>query len=89
MKLLLYLARCVFYTILNCSFNSVSTTGLKAALKRATDIITKKYSNLYNIPPADVVESIVNTSGGDIRSAILNLHFASLKGNQITSIVLA
>lgn len=61
-------------------FNSVSVTGLKAALKRAVDIISKKYTSTYNIPTADVIESVVNSSGGDIRSAILNLHFASLKG---------
>ncbi|CAH2048589.1 unnamed protein product, partial [Iphiclides podalirius] len=61
-------------------FNSISTTGLKAALKRATDIISKKYSAIYNIPSTDIIESVVNTSAGDVRSAILNLHFASLKG---------
>lgn len=62
------------------SFNSVSTTGLRAALKRASDIINKKYDSMYNIPTMDLIESVVNTSGGDVRSAILNLHFASLKG---------
>ncbi|XP_013145094.1 PREDICTED: cell cycle checkpoint protein RAD17 isoform X2 [Papilio polytes] len=61
-------------------FNSVSTTGLRAALKRASDIINKKYDSMYNIPTMDLIESVVNTSGGDVRSAILNLHFASLKG---------
>ncbi|CAH2232861.1 jg16621 [Pararge aegeria aegeria] len=71
-------------------FNGVSATGLKAALKRASDIISKKYTSTYNIPTADIIESVVNTSGGDVRSAILNLHFASLKGsssNLETSIV--
>ncbi|XP_014367105.2 cell cycle checkpoint protein RAD17 [Papilio machaon] len=61
-------------------FNSVSTTGLRAALKRTSDIISKKFDSMYNIPTTDLIESVLNTSGGDIRSAILNLHFASLKG---------
>ncbi|CAH2096262.1 unnamed protein product [Euphydryas editha] len=78
------------FNIHHIMFNSVSATGLKAALKRAVDIISKKYTFTYNIPTADLIESIVNSSGGDIRSAILNLHFASLKGSQFnleTSII--
>ncbi|XP_023936101.2 cell cycle checkpoint protein RAD17 isoform X2 [Bicyclus anynana] len=79
------------FNIHHIMFNSVSATGLKAALKRATEIITKKYTSTYNIPTADIIESVVNTSGGDVRSAILNLHFASLKGssgNLETSIII-
>ncbi|XP_045447979.1 cell cycle checkpoint protein RAD17 [Melitaea cinxia] len=72
------------FNIHHIMFNSVSVTGLKAALKRAVDIISKKYTSTYNIPTADVIESVVNSSGGDIRSAILNLHFASLKGSQFS-----
>ncbi|XP_039753122.1 cell cycle checkpoint protein RAD17 [Pararge aegeria] len=78
------------FSIHHIMFNGVSATGLKAALKRASDIISKKYTSTYNIPTADIIESVVNTSGGDVRSAILNLHFASLKGsssNLETSIV--
>ncbi|CAH0715609.1 unnamed protein product, partial [Brenthis ino] len=68
------------FKIHHISFNSVSATGLKTALKRATDIISKKYTSTYNIPSTDLIDSVVNSSGGDVRSAILNLHFASLKG---------
>ncbi|XP_045772916.1 cell cycle checkpoint protein RAD17 [Maniola jurtina] len=78
------------FSIHHIMFNSVSATGLKAALKRASDIISKKFTSTYNIPTADVIESVVNTSGGDVRSAILNLHFACLKGsscNLETSII--
>ncbi|XP_068633370.1 cell cycle checkpoint protein RAD17 isoform X2 [Battus philenor] len=78
------------FHIHHIAFNSISTTGLRAALKRASDIISKKYSATYNIPTTDIVESVVNTSAGDIRSAILNLHFACLQGithNLETSII--
>lgn len=67
-------------------FNSVSATGLKGALKRAAEIIKNKFSDSYNLPTADLIESVVNSSSGDVRSAILNLHFASLKGNYYTFI---
>ncbi|CAG4956078.1 unnamed protein product [Colias eurytheme] len=79
------------FNITHIAFNAVSVTGLKAALKRAVDIISKKYLSMYNIPSASVVDSVVNSSGGDVRSAILNLHFASLKGSTMnleTSIIL-
>ncbi|XP_046965914.1 cell cycle checkpoint protein RAD17 [Vanessa cardui] len=78
------------FNIHHIMFNSVSVTGLKAALKRAADIISKKYNSTYNVPTVELIESVVNSSGGDIRSAILNLHFASLKGSVVnleTSII--
>ncbi|XP_072949162.1 cell cycle checkpoint protein RAD17-like isoform X2 [Epargyreus clarus] len=67
------------FKIQQIMFNSVSATGLKLALKRASDIISKKYTSMYNVPTNDLIESVVNSSGGDVRSAILNLHFACLK----------
>ncbi|XP_072949161.1 cell cycle checkpoint protein RAD17-like isoform X1 [Epargyreus clarus] len=69
------------FKIQQIMFNSVSATGLKLALKRASDIISKKYTSMYNVPTNDLIESVVNSSGGDVRSAILNLHFACLKGS--------
>ncbi|CAK1556326.1 unnamed protein product [Leptosia nina] len=71
------------FNISHITFNSISTTGLKCALKRAVDIISKKFTSMYNIPSPALVDSVVNSSGGDVRSAILNLHFASLKGSQM------
>lgn len=64
-------------------FNNVSSTGLKAALKRVSDIISKKFSDMYTAPSAELIECVVNSSSGDVRSAVLNLHFACLKGKQI------
>lgn len=84
----------VYYVIQCCSsltfdpfslihrLNSVTATGLKSALKRIAEIISKKYSSVYNTPSAELIECVVNSSGGDVRSAVLNLHFACLKGNK-------
>ncbi|XP_026324407.1 cell cycle checkpoint protein RAD17, partial [Hyposmocoma kahamanoa] len=69
------------FQIHHISFNSVSVTGLRVALKRAAEIISKKHTSMYNIPTADMIECVVNSSGGDVRSAVLNLHFACLKGS--------
>ncbi|XP_028043068.1 cell cycle checkpoint protein RAD17 isoform X2 [Bombyx mandarina] len=62
------------------SFNGVSTTGLRSALKRMAEIISKKYKSMYNAPTSDLIECVVNSSAGDVRSAVTNLHFACLKG---------
>ncbi|XP_063825509.1 cell cycle checkpoint protein RAD17 [Ostrinia nubilalis] len=69
------------FQINHISFNSVSVTGLRSALKRVSEIISKKYTSVYNVPTADMIECVVNSSAGDVRSAVLNLHFASLKGS--------
>ncbi|CAH0398386.1 unnamed protein product [Chilo suppressalis] len=63
-------------------FNSVSVTGLRSALKRVSELISKKYISFYDIPTSDMIECVVNSSAGDIRSAVLNLHFACLKGSK-------
>ncbi|KAL0883219.1 hypothetical protein ABMA27_016651 [Loxostege sticticalis] len=72
-------------------FNGVSMTGLRSALKRVSEIISKKYTSVYNVPTADMIECVVNSSAGDVRSAVLNLHFACLRGsncNLETSMIL-
>ncbi|PZC79496.1 hypothetical protein B5X24_HaOG216276 [Helicoverpa armigera] len=79
------------FNIQHISFNSVAPTNLKAALKRVANIINKNHTAVYNTPTADIIECVVNSSAGDVRSAVLNLHFACLKGgskqNMDTSIV--
>ncbi|XP_037971064.2 cell cycle checkpoint protein RAD17 [Plutella xylostella] len=69
------------FNIQHISFNSVSPTGLKSALKRVSEIISKKYSSVYTTPGADLIDCVINSSAGDVRSAVLNLHFACLKGS--------
>lgn len=61
----------------------MSATGLKSALKRVSEIISKRYTSIYTVPTPDMIECVVNSSVGDVRSAVLNLHFACLKGNYI------
>ncbi|KOB74051.1 Uncharacterized protein OBRU01_09670, partial [Operophtera brumata] len=45
-------------------FNAVSATGLKSALKRVAEIINKKHTAVYNSPTSDMIECVVNSSGG-------------------------
>lgn len=72
---------CRYYVCCVCSFNAVSVTLLKAAVKRACNIIESKYGDEYQVPGADTLDSIVNTATGDVRSALNYLQFACLKGN--------
>ena len=53
---------------------------MKAALKRVTTAMGKMYSSLYNIPNQECIDGLINSSMGDIRSAINNLHLTALKG---------
>lgn len=38
------------------------------------------YSEIYKSPSPDVIDSIIISAQGDIRNALINLHFSSLKG---------
>ncbi|CAH0585773.1 unnamed protein product [Chrysodeixis includens] len=73
------------FNIHHISFNAVAPTNLKMALKRVAAIINKKHTAVYNSPSPDLIECVVNSSAGDVRSAVLNLHFACLKGKEISS----
>ncbi|XP_026734963.1 cell cycle checkpoint protein RAD17 isoform X4 [Trichoplusia ni] len=79
------------FNIHHIMFNAVAPTNLKMALKRVAGIINKKHTAVYNPPTPDLIECVVNSSAGDVRSAVLNLHFACLKGgsklNMDTSVV--
>ncbi|CAG9786694.1 unnamed protein product [Diatraea saccharalis] len=80
------------FQITQIVFNCVSVTGLRSALKRVAELISKNHTSIYNTPTGDMIECVVNSSAGDVRSAVLNLHFACLKGgncNLETSIVMA
>lgn len=81
------------FNIQHITFNSVAPTSLKSALKRVATIITRKHTAIYNTPTTDLIDCVVNSSAGDVRSAVLNLHFACLKGaskpNMDTSIIIS
>lgn len=68
------------FNITSIAFNAVADTMLKKGLKRICEIMSQPGFKVYYTEPAkDVVESIVLSSQGDIRSAVINLHFASQK----------
>lgn len=68
------------YGIRHIQFNSVSTTLLKKALKRICEIMSKSGSSEHYKPLSQgVLDSIILTSQGDVRNAVINFHFASQK----------
>ncbi|GLV32964.1 Rad17 [Carabus blaptoides fortunei] len=69
------------YKMSTISFNPASVTLLKAALKRACNIIESQLGDEYQIPGTGTLDSIVNTATGDVRSAVNYLQFACLKGS--------
>ncbi|KAL5278576.1 RAD17 family protein [Megaselia abdita] len=63
------------------SFNPVASTFLKKALKRVQSIMAQdKIKDYYKPVSQDIVDTIGLSSQGDLRNAIINLHFSSLKG---------
>lgn len=71
------------FNITSISFNPIADTMLKKGLKRICDIMDQPGFKSYYIEPSkDTIDSIVLSSQGDIRSAVINLHFASQKSRQ-------
>lgn len=67
--------------ISHISFNPVASTFLKKALKRVQGIMAQEeLKNYYKPVSQDIVDTIGLSSQGDLRNAIINLHFSSLKG---------
>lgn len=72
------------FNIMAISFNPVAETLLKKGLKRICNIMNQPgFQAYYTEPNKDTVDSIVLSSQGDIRSAVINLHFASQKSKKI------
>lgn len=69
------------YSVQNISLNAISTTLMKKALQSLLANLKKTagFSNRFREPSADVLDSLIVSSQGDIRSAILNLQFVSQK----------
>lgn len=67
------------------SFNPCPPTFLKTALKRAQDVIRTNL-DLFKVPSTGTEEAIICSSMGDIRSAVSQYHFASLKGILLVTI---
>lgn len=62
------------------AFNAVADTMVKKGLKRVCAIMSQPgFQQYYTEPNKDIINSIVLSSQGDLRSAVINLHFASQK----------
>lgn len=64
------------------SFNSIASTIMQKSMKRFSTLMQQqqKHTALYKVPAQSVLDSIVVCAQGDIRNALINLHFGSLKG---------
>lgn len=68
------------YSISQISFNAVSSTLLTKGIKRICSIMMQpNFMNYYKQPTNDLIDNLLLTSKGDIRNAVINLHFASQK----------
>ncbi|XP_017770429.1 PREDICTED: cell cycle checkpoint protein RAD17 [Nicrophorus vespilloides] len=67
------------FNICNINFNSCSVTLLKNALNRAQNIV-KENLDILKLPRPKIIEAIIATAMGDIRCAVNQYYFASLKG---------
>lgn len=68
------------FSITSIAFNPVADTMLKKGLKRICDIMGQPgFKTYYTEPNKETIDSIVLSSQGDIRSAVINLHFSSQK----------
>lgn len=71
------------FGIKEINFNPVSVTLMKKGLKRiCTQMSQPGYSKYYKSPSAEVLESVMLAAQGDIRSAVINLHFATQKSKK-------
>ncbi|XP_018802139.1 PREDICTED: cell cycle checkpoint protein RAD17 [Bactrocera latifrons] len=69
------------YHIHHISFNPIAVTLLQKAMKRFCALMREQqFSDTYKVPSETIIDSIVFAAQGDIRNALINLHFASLKG---------
>lgn len=69
------------YSIHNIVLNPISTTLMKKALQTLMGNLKKSpgFKDRFREPSTDVLDSLIVSSQGDIRNAILNLQFVSQK----------
>lgn len=67
------------------SFNAVADTMVKKGLKRVCAIMAEPgFQQYYTEPSGETIDSIVLSSQGDLRNAVINLHFASQKSKRLS-----
>ena len=59
--------------------NAVTPTSLKNVLKRVSSILNSKANQILCVTQ-DKIDEVLSNNIGDVRSALLNLIFCSLKG---------
>ena len=69
------------FLINHISFNAVASTIMQKAMKRFCSLMrSPSYKDVYKSPSPNIVDSIIVSAQGDIRNALINLHFSSLIG---------
>ncbi|XP_004536122.1 cell cycle checkpoint protein RAD17 [Ceratitis capitata] len=69
------------YHINHISFNPIAVTLMQKAMKRFCTLMkTPQLADTYCVPSQTIIDSIIIAAQGDVRNAIINLHFASIKG---------
>uniref|UniRef100_A0A1A9WCB6 AAA+ ATPase domain-containing protein n=1 Tax=Glossina brevipalpis TaxID=37001 RepID=A0A1A9WCB6_9MUSC len=69
------------FLIQHISFNAIASTLMQKAMKRFCSIMAKNTEKeMYKVPDSAITDSIVVSAQGDIRNALINLHFAALNG---------
>ncbi|KAL9878931.1 rad17 checkpoint clamp loader component isoform 2-T2 [Glossina fuscipes fuscipes] len=67
--------------IQHINFNAIASTLMQKAMKRFCSIIAMQTEKeMYKVPATVIIDSIVVSAQGDIRNALINLHFAALNG---------
>lgn len=65
--------------IQHINFNAIASTLMQKAMKRFCSIIAMQTEKeMYKVPATVIIDSIVVSAQGDIRNALINLHFAAL-----------
>ncbi|XP_073828733.1 rad17 checkpoint clamp loader component [Musca autumnalis] len=69
------------FLVNHISLNPVATTIMQTAMKRFCSLMRQPpYNDLYRPPSTELIDSIILSAQGDVRNALINLHFSSLKG---------
>lgn len=75
------------FAIATINFNPVSDTMVRKGLKRICEIMKQPgFQKYYDEPSADAMENIIFSSQGDLRNAVINLHFATQKSESASRI---
>lgn len=73
------------FAVHNIQFNSIAATLMKKALQSLLGNLKAQpgFHSRFTEPTADVLDSLIVSSQGDIRNAILNLQFVSQKSEEL------